>query len=77
VASSEVVSMYVRTRGGRMVHRTNCRHASSASTLPWHWAEGKTPQQIWSECLKVGVLVDQCSRCMFAPLEDSETPDVP
>jgi len=55
---------YVRTTGGRTVHRADCPTALRVmSATPWHWANGKTREQIERETAALGVTYRWCSRC--------------
>jgi len=51
----------VRTRGGAMIHREDCRHAASKGAYPWMWADGKTHGEIRSQVLRMRF--DLCRKC--------------
>lgn len=69
---------YVRTRGGRMVHRRGCvtlKHATRA--VPWTWAEGR--DLMWVEaCLEWNGVggVAFCRTCCSEVQYDSEELDL-
>lgn len=56
---------YVRTRGGRFVHRPGCaRLAQSSGQATWRWAEGKTPAQLRAAGEALGLTYQFCRRCL-------------
>jgi len=50
----------IRTRGGLMVHREDCRYAETRG-VPWLWAGGKTHSEIRAAVLKTNMSV--CHIC--------------
>lgn len=59
---------FVRTRGGSVIHRSDCRTLKTAKTaVPWEWAEGKSIAEIRREA----IWSHQCLTCW--PYEEVES----
>lgn len=70
------MTTYVRTGGGRMIHRATCTRARHP--VPWRWAEGKTVSQIRAELTTLGLHPRFCVICIPSELDalgDPITPD--
>ncbi len=51
----------VRTRGGDVIHRDDCRHAKSGSATLWEWADGRAYIEIRTAALTNGLKL--CNIC--------------
>lgn len=60
-ARERVEVRLVRTRGGSMIHRVDCRYAGTKGAYPWVWAGGKTHGEIRSAVLQMRISV--CHVC--------------
>jgi len=55
---------YIRTRGGRTIHRAECPTAQRAdSARIWTWAQGRTRAEIEAATAALGVTYRWCTRC--------------
>lgn len=62
---------FVRTSGGKVLHRSDCRYAKSKTAVWWKWAEDKQLVSIWVACCEVDI--HECSFCQ--PLADLDRGD--
>jgi hypothetical protein len=49
------MSDFVRTQGGMILHRADCRYAGSKSAIPWLWAKGRHADTVAYAVLVVGI----------------------
>ena len=64
--SGQSMTEYVRTQGGRMIHRATCPWIATREigAIPWNWAQGRTVDQIRQEMRDLGLEARFCRHCI-------------